>query len=164
MADSRERPSSVDVVDGDRRAEAERSGQASGRADGPGSISGIRDGDMQPYVGLRYLSRLFKLMALVIVLMIFAELVSGLSEANRMPVSLLVVDISRWVVIAGLLWGAGDLATLMIDVGHDVRATRLMLGRQAAQQVVERPSGKAQPRASVAEVADVRKAPEQEAE
>ena len=34
------------------------------------------------------------------------------------------------IVLAGALWGVGDLAILMIDVGHDVRAARILLGRQ----------------------------------
>ena len=32
--------------------------------------------------------------------------------------------------IAVMPWGVGDLAILMIDVGHDVRAARVLLGRQ----------------------------------
>jgi hypothetical protein len=34
------------------------------------------------------------------------------------------------IVLAGLLWGVGDLAILLIDVGHDVRAARILLARQ----------------------------------
>ena len=37
---------------------------------------------------------------------------------------------SRLIVLAGLLWGVGDLAILLIDVGHDVRAARILLARQ----------------------------------
>jgi hypothetical protein len=40
-------------------------------------------------------------------------------------------------VLAGLLWGVGDLAILLIDVGHDVRAARILLGRQAAHHLQE---------------------------
>jgi hypothetical protein len=45
--------------------------------------------------------------------------------------------VSRLVVLAGLLWGIGDLAILLIDVGHDVRATRILLGRQVVHHLVE---------------------------
>src|ERR1700692_1020015 len=46
----------------------------------------------------------------------------------------LLGEMSRLVVLAGLLWGSGDLALLLIDMGHDVRATRILLGRQALHQ------------------------------
>ena len=44
---------------------------------------------------------------------------------------------ARLLGIAGLLWGAGDLAILMIDIGHDVRAARILIGRQAAHHLAE---------------------------
>jgi hypothetical protein len=46
---------------------------------------------------------------------------------------------SRLIVLAGLLWGTGDLAILLIDVGHDVRAARILLGRQVAHQGLDQP-------------------------
>ncbi len=30
-----------------------------------------------------------------------------------------------------LLWGAGDVARLLVDIGHDIRAERIMLARLA---------------------------------
>lgn len=138
------------------RADDQREVDASARVDDPRSIARIRDSDMQPYVGLRYLSRLFKLMALVLVLMLFAEIVTGLSAEGGMPVPTLIVEISRWIVLAGLLWGAGDLATLMIDVGHDVRATRILLGRQAVHHMMEHHPEPLPPRSPRVPVADAR--------
>jgi hypothetical protein len=35
------------------------------------------------------------------------------------------------IVLAGVLWGTGDLAHLLIDVGHDVRAGRILMARLA---------------------------------
>ncbi len=101
----------------------------------------IRDTDMEPYVGLRYLSKLFKLMALILVVLLFAEVVTGLSLEGGMSVPMLLAESSRLIVLAGLLWGAGDLAILMIDVGHDVRATRILIGRQAAHHLIEHHDG-----------------------
>src|SRR5690606_2802969 len=97
------------------------------RRSDPQAIVRVRDSDMQPYVGLRYLSKLFKLMALVLVLLLFAEIVTGISVQGGMSVPTLLAEASRLIVLAGLLWGAGDLAILMIDVGHDVRATRILV-------------------------------------
>jgi hypothetical protein len=39
----------------------------------------------------------------------------------------------RGIVLAAILWGAGDLTLLLIDVGHDVRAARVLLGRLTAR-------------------------------
>lgn len=107
------------------------------RSEDPSSIVTIREADLEPYVGLRYLSKLFKLMALVIVLQLFAELVTGISGDGAMSPAMLVVEASRLVVLAGMLWGAGDLASLFIDMGHDLRATRILIGRQAAHHMAE---------------------------
>jgi hypothetical protein len=41
----------------------------------------------------------------------------------------LLGEASRLIVLAGALWGVGDLAILMVDVGHDVRAVRVYLSR-----------------------------------
>jgi hypothetical protein len=51
----------------------------------------------------------------------------------------LLGEISRLIVLAGLLWGSGDLALLLIDIGHDVRATRILLGRQAIHEEQHQP-------------------------
>lgn len=107
------------------------------RSDDPSAIVTIRDADLEPYVGLRYLSKLFKLMALVTVLLIFAEVVTGLSSEGAMSPAMLFAEASRLVVLAGILWGAGDLAILFIDMGHDLRATRILIGRQAVHHMAE---------------------------
>jgi hypothetical protein len=93
----------------------------------------VRESDLEPYVGLRYLSKLFRLMALILALVLVAEVIAGLIQAGRAAIPALLAEASRLIVLAGLLWGAGDLAILLIDIGHDVRATRIMLGRQIAQ-------------------------------
>ena len=36
-------------------------------------------------------------------------------------------------MLAAVLWGASDLTLLFIDVGHDVRAQRVLLGRMSAR-------------------------------
>lgn len=124
------------------------------RRSDPQAIVRVRDSDMQPYVGLRYLSKLFKLMALVLVLLLFAEIVTGISVQGGMSVPTLLAEASRLIVLAGLLWGAGDLAILMIDVGHDVRATRILVGRQAAHHLVEHHAEHLPPRAGQVPLAD----------
>jgi len=66
------------------------------------------------------------------VLLLVAEVITGLVNQGRAAIPTLLGEMSRLIVLAGLLWGTGDLAILLIDVGHDVRAARILLGRQIA--------------------------------
>src|SRR5437588_9503902 len=91
----------------------------------------VRLADLEPYVGLGYLSKLFKLMAIILLLLLVSEIITGLINAGTQAIPTLLGEMSRLIVLAGLLWGSGDLALLLIDVGHDVRATRILLGRHA---------------------------------
>ena len=94
----------------------------------------VRSADLEPYIGLGYLSKLFKLMAVVLLLLLVSEVVTGLVAQGMASIPTLLGEISRLIVLAGLLWGSGDLALLLIDIGHDVRATRILLGRQALHE------------------------------
>jgi hypothetical protein len=96
----------------------------------PVEIPDIRQSDLEPYVGLRYLSKLFKLMGVILGLLLVAEIVTGVVAQGSAAVPTLLGEASRLIVLAGLLWGIGDLAILLIDVGHDVRAARILLARQ----------------------------------
>ncbi|AHG91180.1 hypothetical protein J421_3643 [Gemmatirosa kalamazoonensis] len=98
----------------------------------------VRASDVEPYTGLGYLSKLFRLIAIFLVLLLVLEVVTGLYQQGRDALATLLTEASRLVVLAGLLWGVGDLANLLIDVGHDVRAARILLGRLAAQSSMER--------------------------
>jgi len=97
----------------------------------------VRSSDIEPYIGLRYLSKLFRFMAIILVLLLVAEVITGLVQQGRAAIPTLLGEMSRLIVLAGLLWGTGDLAILLIDVGHDVRATRILVGRQMAHQVLQ---------------------------
>lgn len=94
----------------------------------------VRSADLEPYTGLGYLSKLFKVMAAVLLLLLLSEVVTGLISQGTAAIPTLLGEISRLVVLAGLLYGSGDLALLLIDVGHDIRATRILLGRQAMHE------------------------------
>jgi hypothetical protein len=93
-------------------------------------IAGIRATDIEPYTGLRYLSKLFRFMAIIVLLLMVAEIATGIYAQGAASIPTLLGEISRFVVISGVLWGTGDLAHLLIDVGHDVRASRVLLARQ----------------------------------
>jgi len=103
------------------------------------AVTHVRASDIEPYIGLRYLSKLFRFMAIILVLLLVAEVVTGIVKQGRASIPTLLGEMSRLIVLAGLLWGTGDLAILLIDVGHDVRAARILLGRQVAHNVVEHP-------------------------
>ena len=92
-------------------------------------IPGVRSTDLEPYVGLRYLSKLFRLIAIILLLLLVAEIITGLTTQGSAAIPTLLGEASRLIVLAGGLWGVGDLAILMIDVGHDIRAARVYLSR-----------------------------------
>jgi hypothetical protein len=108
------------------------------RRSGLEALRQVRASDVEPYTGLGYLSKLFRIIAIFLVLLLVLEIVTGLYREGVSSLPTLFSEMSRLVVLAGLLWGAGDLATLLIDVGHDVRAARILLGRQVAHTVADR--------------------------
>ena len=112
------------------RGPIERLGHAFQAEDEAAEIPDVRQSDLEPYVGLRYLSKLFKLMGVILALLLVAEVITGMMAQGTAAVPTLLGEASRLVVFAGLLWGVGDLAILLINVGHDVRAARILLARQ----------------------------------
>lgn len=89
----------------------------------------VRAGDLEPYTALRWLGTLFKGAAIFLGVAIVAEFIAGLQVEgwNAMPV--LLGELARTIVFAVVLWGAGDLIRLLIDLGHDIRAERILLAR-----------------------------------
>jgi hypothetical protein len=97
------------------------------------SPAGVRGHDLEPYVTLRYIAKLFKVLAVLIIIMLFGEILTGLLIDGTTAVVTLLGEGTRLLVMAGLLWAGGDLALLMIDAGHDLRVARILLGRINAQ-------------------------------
>lgn len=97
------------------------------------SPAGVRGHDLEPYITLRYIAKLFKVLAVLIIIMLFGEVVTGLLIDGTTAVVTLLGEGTRLLVMAGLLWAGGDLALLMIDAGHDLRVARILLGRINAQ-------------------------------
>lgn len=93
----------------------------------------VRDADLEPHAGLRYIARLFKVLAVLLALLLVAEVVMGLVQQGAAALPELLVEATRLVVFAALLWAAGDFALMFIESNHDLRAMRILMGRLSAQ-------------------------------
>ena len=93
----------------------------------------VRTDDLEPYVTLRYIARLFKILAVLMVLMMIAEVVTGLVTDAGAALPTLITEVTQMLVLAGVMWAAGDVTVLLIDLGHDIRVMRILLGRINAE-------------------------------
>jgi hypothetical protein len=100
--------------------------QESSRARRAGAI---RSSDLQPYTGLRWVATLFKAAALFIFVALAAEFVAGIRLAGAAALPSLLGQTARTAVLAVVLWGGGDLVRLLVDMGHDLRAQRVLMVR-----------------------------------
>lgn len=89
----------------------------------------VREEDLEPFGALRYIARLFKILALLLLLLLVAEVALGLVQAGTAALANLLVEATRILVFAGFLWAAGDLALMLIETNHDLRATRILVSR-----------------------------------
>jgi hypothetical protein len=89
----------------------------------------VRTEDLEPYVALRYIARLFKVLAVLMLIMLLGEVVTGIVTNGVAAFMTLLGEATRLLVLAGLLWAGGDITILLIDAGHDLRVARILLGR-----------------------------------
>jgi hypothetical protein len=104
-----------------------RRGEGIGSA--PPPEAEVREQDLEPHEGLRYIARLFKILAILLILMLIFEIIIGLVQQGTAAIPTLVVEATRLIVFAAFLWGGGDLALMLIESNHDLRATRILMGR-----------------------------------
>jgi hypothetical protein len=93
------------------------------------AIARVRSDDIEPHEGLRHVARLFKTLALFLLVMLAVELVLGFRQQGMAALGPLLIEAMRVIVIAGVLWGLGDIAVILIESNHDLRAVRILLGR-----------------------------------
>jgi hypothetical protein len=89
----------------------------------------VRQGDFEPYTALRWLGTLFKSAAVFLFVAILGEFVAGMRFEGMRALPVLLGELARTVVFAVVLWGAGDLVRLLITVGNDIRAERILMAR-----------------------------------
>ena len=53
-------------------------------------IPDVRASDLEPYVGLRYLSKLFRLIAIILLLLLVAEIVTGITTQGSASIPTLL--------------------------------------------------------------------------
>lgn len=106
-------------------------------------VARVRDDDLEPHGGLRYIAKLFKILALMLVFMIIAELIMAFQQAGTEAIGVIMFELMRLLIFAGFLWAAGDLAVLLIESNHDLRASRILLGRVSGK--LDRLTGDAPP-------------------
>lgn len=99
----------------------------------PLGAAAIRRSDIEPYTALRWVGTLFKAAAVFLAIALLTEVVIGLQIDGLAALPELLGELARTVVVAIALWGVGDLVRLVIQVGHDVRAQRILLGRLASR-------------------------------
>jgi hypothetical protein len=88
----------------------------------------VRSQDLEPYITLRYIARLFKVLAVLMVILLIGEFVATITEGG-FQVADLIGLVTKLLVLAGVMWGGGDITMLLIDAGHDLRVARILLGR-----------------------------------
>lgn len=93
----------------------------------------VRLDDLEPYVTLRYIARLFKVLAVLMLLMMIGEVVTGLVTDSVASLPTLIAEVTQMLVLAGVMWAGGDITVLLIDLGHDIRVSRILLGRINAE-------------------------------
>ena len=92
----------------------------------------VRSADLEPYITLVYIARLFKVLAVLWSIMMIVEIVLSFMSENFVLADL-IGNVTQMLVWAGLMWAGGDLTLLLIDAGHDLRVVRILLGRINAE-------------------------------
>ena len=89
----------------------------------------VRDRDLEPYTALLYIGRLFKVLSVLIVVALVGELVLGVILEGSASLGTFLGEAMRLLALAGLFWAGGDIVRLVIAAGHDLRMSRILLGR-----------------------------------
>jgi hypothetical protein len=92
-------------------------------------VGSVRQSDIEPYTALRWVGTMFKAAAVFLAVAVLGEFIAGLRFHGTAELPELLGQLARYTVLAVVLWGAGDLVRLVIQLGNDVRAERILLSR-----------------------------------
>lgn len=92
-------------------------------------IGAVRQSDIEPYTALRWLGTLFKSAAVFLLVAVIGEFIAGLRFEGVRSLPILLGELARTLVLAVVMWGVGDLVRLLIAVGNDIRAERILMAR-----------------------------------
>lgn len=91
----------------------------------------VREDDIEPTMGLTWVSWLFRAMAVLLFLLMVIQIALGLTSAVDISYGVLFAEAVRLLIFAGLLWAAGALSNLFVRTHDDLRAARVLLARIA---------------------------------
>lgn len=104
----------------------------------------VREEDIEETRAIRFIAMLFRGMAILLLVLMAAQVVFGLASTVPLSPGVLFADAVRLIILAGLLWAAGELAVLWVKSHYDIRAQRILTSRIAyllQQQVADRHEG-----------------------
>lgn len=91
----------------------------------------VREDDIETTMGLHWVARLFRGLAILVFVLMILQLALGLTSTVELSYGVLFAEAIRMLILACLLWGVGALADLFVRSHHDLRATRVLLTRIA---------------------------------
>lgn len=117
------------MTDETKRIEDERVKEEGDAPAGSSVLDAIREDDIEPYTGLAWVGTVSKAAAIFLLVALLGQFVAGLRENGVADLPFLLGETAQTFVLMIVLWGGGDLVKLLVDVGHDIRAQRIMLMR-----------------------------------
>jgi hypothetical protein len=110
-------------------------GSETGHRDGKRALLAgveVRDEDVEEQPGIHVAGMVFRIAAVVLVLLAVYQAYDWLSDPppGGAGTSVLIAETVRMLVVAMLLYGAAELADLMVKNHYEHRASRILLARQ----------------------------------
>jgi hypothetical protein len=112
----------------------------------------VREDDIEPTLGLHWVSWMFRALAVLVFLLMMLQLALGLTSTVELSYGVLFAEAIRMLILTCLLWAAGALADLFVRSHHDLRVTRVLLTRIAHRLGDAEESGLLKRRSSLDEV------------
>ena len=92
-------------------------------------VGKVRSSDIEPYTALRWVGTMFKAAAVFLAVAIVGEFIAGLRFEGVAALPIVLGELARTLVLAVVMWGGGDLVKLLVQLGNDIRAERILLAR-----------------------------------